>query len=154
LLPENEINPMFIRDDGEAELSELAERCAEVADHYAISATRLRDRRLAEMFADLAQQHGELAAELAEQLRGMGSLPRAPDPDREAAAELLSAMKEVFTGDAASSVLNDQIQREKKLADAAEATLGNPMPEPARASVLKVAQTARAVQEQLSAVRA
>lgn len=145
---------MFIRNDGEAALSELAELCAEVADHYASSATRLGDARLAEMFAELARQHGDLAAELARQLRAMGSLPRAPDPDQETAVELLSAIREMFSSDVATSVLNDQIRREKSLADEAEVTLGNPIPESARASVMKVAQTARAVQEQLAAVRA
>lgn len=145
---------MFIRNDGEAALSELAELCAEVADHYASSATRLGDARLAEMFADLARQHGDLAAELARQLRAMGSLPRAPDPDQETAVELLNAIREMFSSDVATSVLNDKIRREKILADEAEVTLGNPIPESARASVMKVAQTARAVQEQLAAVRA
>ncbi len=144
---------MFIRDDGEAALSELAERCAEVADHYASSAMRLRDGRLANMFEDLARQHHQLAKELADHLRNMDSLPRAPDPDRETAVELISAIKEALSGDVASSVLGDQIDREESLIDAAEAVLDNAIPEPARASVMKVVQMARTAQEQLAASR-
>lgn len=145
---------MFIRDDAEAALSELAEHCAEVADHYVSSAARIRDSRLAEMFEGLAQNHVQLATELADHLRGMGSLPRAPDPDRETALEFLSAIKETLSGNTISSVLDDQIQREKRLAEEAEAALDNSLPEPARASVMKVAQAARSAQHSLAAVHA
>lgn len=144
---------MFIRSDAEAALSELAERCTEVADHYVNSAARLGDGRLADMFEDLARHHADMAKELADHLRSMGSLPRAPDPDRETAVELLSAIRETLSGDTASTVLEDQIQREGRLADEAEAALGKSLPEPARAAVMKVAQGARTARDLLDAVR-
>lgn len=145
---------MFIRNDAEAALSELAEHCAELSDHYVSSATRVHDGQLAEIFEGLAQQHVQLATELADHLRSMGNLPRAPDPDRETAVELLSAIRETLSSIAISSVLDDQIQREKRLAEEAEAALGHSLPEPARASVMKVAQAARSAQHRLAAAHA
>lgn len=114
---------MLLRNDAQVALNQVEERCIEAADHFASSAKRTDDPALIDIFESLARRHNELALRIAEELRHMDDLPKVPDPDREAAVEVLSAVKEFFSGDARATMLEEHISAEKKLIDAVDAAL-------------------------------
>ncbi|MFC7516589.1 DUF2383 domain-containing protein [Herbaspirillum sp. GCM10030257] len=141
---------MLLRNDAQAALNEVEELCIEAADRFASSAKRSNDIVLGEEFKSLAERHNELALEIAEELRRMDDLPKMPDPDREAAVEVLSAVKEFFSGDAQATMLEELIIAETKLADAANAALKTTTSANVEKLLLKAQALAEAAKQRLA----
>lgn len=121
---------MLLRNQQQLALNQVETLCIEAADHYAASARQTDDGGLVELFEELAEHRNRLAAELAEHIRAMDDLPQAPDPDREKADDIISAVKSFFSADTDGSLIQDREEFEYKLAQAAQAALEQPMPEP------------------------
>ena len=114
---------MLLRDDRQVALNVVETLCIETADHYTAAANSIDDAALAHLFNDLAGQRRLLADELAAHIRALDDLPQQPDPDREAAAQALSAIKAFFSGNAKSVLLDERKHAEEKLATAVHAAL-------------------------------
>ena len=143
---------MLLRNDAQVALNEVEELCIEAADHFVSSAKRSDHAVLSEEFESLARRHNELALEIAEELRHMDDLPKMPDPDREAAVEILSAVKEFFSGDARATMLEELIIAETKLADAADAALKTRTSANVEKLLLKAQALAEAAKQRLATI--
>lgn len=117
---------MLLRNDRQAALNQVESLCFETADGYASAAGQASDPGLARLFAGLAQQRRQLAAELATHIRTLDDLPQQPDPDKEAVAHVLAGIKAWLAGDAA--LLDDRERVEDRLADAVRGALGQDLP--------------------------
>lgn len=143
---------MLLRNDVQVALNQVEELCIEAADHFANSVRRSEDPELCALFASLARSHDELARDIAEQLRQMDDLPKAPDPDREVAVEVLSAVKEFFSSDARATMLEEHIIMETRLADAASAALNTATSADVEKLLRKVQALADAAKQSLASI--
>lgn len=143
---------MLLRNDAQVALNEVEELCIEAADHFANSAKRSDDAVLSDVFKSLARSHSEIALEIAEELRHMDDLPKMPDPDREAAVEVLSAVKQFFSGDARATMLEEHIIAETRLIDAVNTALKTPKPANVEKLLVKVQALAEAAKQRLATV--
>lgn len=143
---------MLLRNDAQVALNEVEELCIEAADYFVSCAKRSDDAVLGEEFESLARRHNELALEIAEELRYMDDLPKTPDPDREAAVEVLSAVKEFFSGDARATMLEELIIAETKLADAAGTSLKTHTSANVEKLLLKAQALAEAAKQRLATI--
>lgn len=123
---------MLLRNQQQLALNQVETLCIEAADHYQAAASQTEDPKLIELFEELAEHRNRLAAELASHIRAMDDLPQTPDPDREAASDVMSAIKSFFSADSHDRLIEDREQFEHRVAQAAQAALEKPMPEPTR----------------------
>jgi len=120
---------MLLRNQQQLALNQVETLCIEAADHYTAAARQTDDASLVELFEELAEHRAHLAAELAQHIRAMDDLPQAPDPDREKASDIISAVKSFFAEDSEESLIQDRETFEYRVAQAAQAALEQPMPE-------------------------
>lgn len=120
---------MLLRNQQQLALNQVETLCIEAADHYEAAAHQTDDPKLVELFEELAEHRNRLAAELATHIRAMDDLPQAPDPDRETADDVLSAIKSFFSADGRETLIEDREEFEHRVAEAAQAALQQPMPE-------------------------
>ena len=143
---------MLLRNDAQVALNQVEECCIEAADHFTSSASRSNDPALINILESLARRHNEFALRIAEELRRMDDLPKVPDPDREAAVEVLSAVKEFFSGNARATMLEEHINTESKLTDAVDAALkASPSPD-SQKLLLEVQEFAIETKQRLEAI--
>lgn len=89
----------MLRDDREVALDEVITLCGEAADRYADAAGQVNDAELQALFEEFSGQRRIMAETLSDHLRGLGALPRAPDPDAETAHRLIGRLKAALSSD-------------------------------------------------------
>lgn len=144
---------MLLRNQQQLALNQVESLCIEAADHYAAAASQTDDAKLVELFEELAEHRSRLAAELADHIRAMDDLPQAPDPDRETADDVISAIKSFFSTDADGNLIDERQEFEHRVALAAEAALQQPMPEATRLLLARILAHAEQACQLLSAAR-
>lgn len=127
---------MLLRDERQIALSEVETLCMEAADGYTAAAEKADDAELERLFAELAREHGQLAAELAPHIRALDDLPQTPDPDREAVEQAMTGIRAFFSSDARHVLLADREHCERELEQTARAALHQSLP-PATSAVLQ-----------------
>ncbi len=121
---------MLLRNQQQLALNQVETLCIETADHYEAAARQTDNADLIQLFEELSEHRNHLAAELAYHIRAMDDLPQAPDPDREKADDIISAVKSFFATDTEENLIREREEFEYKLAQAAQAALEQAMPEP------------------------
>ncbi|HYD97006.1 MAG TPA: hypothetical protein VEC01_16880 [Noviherbaspirillum sp.] len=114
---------MLLRDERQTALNAVEKLCLETAHRYETAVKDLADDPLSGVCLTLSEERKRLWDELAVHIRALDDLPQTPDPDREAAVHLLSAIKGLLTGDARAALLADCARLEEALADAIRAAL-------------------------------
>lgn len=113
---------MLLRDERQMAVNEVERLCFEAADYYDDAAGRA-DEALAALFRELADQHRQYAAALAEHIRALDDLPRQPDPDREAFDVVVNSLRALLSGDTRHTLIEERKQTEQALANAAQEAL-------------------------------
>lgn len=114
---------MLLRDERQMAISEVETLCMEAAERYAAAAGKSDDPALKTLFAELAEQHQQFAAALAQHIRADDDLPQPPDPDREAVKEVLTGIKSLLQGGVRDTLLDERQQGEDALANAVRTAL-------------------------------
>jgi uncharacterized protein (TIGR02284 family) len=143
---------MLLRDDRQIALNQVETLCMEAADGYASATGKTADADLAQMFTELAREYGELAAELAEQIRALDDLPKPPDPDRETVEQVLTGIRAFFSGDARGTLLADREQCELEVEEAAREALGHALPPTAEALLRRILSHSAEARQRLQAI--
>ena len=144
---------MLLRDEKQMSVNAVERLCFETADHYEAAASELGGDRLAQVFAGLAEQRQQLAAELAVHIRTLDDLPQQPDPDREAVAHMLSGIKALLSRDMRASLLADCERAEDALIHAVHAALRQDLPPEMHAVLGRILAHAEAAQRELMAAK-
>jgi hypothetical protein len=106
----------ILRTDGQAALNDLLKAARETIDHYR-DATELVDEKVASLFRDISRERRGFIVRLEEAVRASGSLPRVPDPDKEAGEMLLHHVAAMIKSDYAPDVFAQRIDGENNLAE-------------------------------------
>lgn len=144
---------MLLRDDRQMALNAVETLCFETADAYAAAAARADQPEVARLFAGLAAQRKQLAAELAAHIRALDDLPQQPDPDREAMGQVLSGIKALLSGDAHAALIDERMQAEDKLAAAVHDALLQELPSETRAMLERLLAHVVSSKQELAVVR-
>lgn len=144
---------MLLRDDRQVAVNAVETLCFETADGYDAAASTTRTPQLAELFSGFAQQRRTLAAELAAHIRALDDLPQQPDPDREAIGQVLSGIRAMLSANADAALIEERLQAEQKLADAARGALQFDLPAQTRDMLLRIRADADSVQRELDRAR-
>lgn len=144
---------MLLRDNLQMAVNAVETLCFETADGYASAAARTERPEVARLFADLAAQRNQLAAELAAHIRALDDLPQQPDPDREAMVQMLSGIKALLSGDANAALIDERTQAEDKLAAAAHDALLLELPSETRSMLERLLAHVASSKQELAAVR-
>lgn len=145
---------MLLSTPKETALADLGELCRELADFYRDAAALPEAGDLRPALEDAARRHDDAAAEVEARIRAHGALPRMPDPEREALAEAAERLKRLFTADHRDALLEQRMQDETRLLEAAHQALALGPDEPTRACVERVRVLAEAMIERLVVERA
>lgn len=145
---------MLLRDDRQMAVSDVETLCIEAAERYAAAAVKAHETALAGLFAELAQEHRQFAAELARHIRASGDLPQPPDPDKEAVAEMLTGLKGLLRGDVHDTLIDERERAEQALAGAARAALQHAHGADLQALLQAILAHAESVKGRLAALRA
>lgn len=145
---------MLLRDEREMALNDVETLCVEAADHYASAAGRVQDAALAALFEELALQHRQFAAALAQHIRAGGDLPQQPDPDRETMADAFTSIKGLLRGDLRSTLIDDRARSEDAVAAAVRAALAQDVDDALRALLHEVLAHTEAAKDRLDHARA
>lgn len=143
---------MLLRDDLQMAVNAVETLCFETADGYASAATRTDQPEVARLFADLAAQRNQFAAELAAHIRALDDLPQQPDPDREAMGQVLSGIKALLSGDAHAALIDERMQVEDKLAAAAHDALRHELPAETRSMLERLLAHVVSSKQELAAL--
>lgn len=144
---------MLLRDDRQVAVNAVETLCFETADSYEAAASQTGTPVLAGLFSGLAQQRRLLAAELAAHIRALDDLPQQPDPDREAIGQVLSGIKALLSGNADAALIEERLQAERKLADAARDAAQFDLPAETRDMLLRIGAHAESAQRELDKAR-
>ena len=144
---------MLLRNQQQLALNQVETLCIEAADHYDAAARQTGDAKLVTLFEELAEHRNRLAEELAHHIRAMDDLPQAPDPDREKADDIISAVKSFFSEDTEDSLIQDREEFEYRLAQAAQAALEQTMPQTTMELLGRIVAHAEEARHLLSAAR-
>ena len=106
----------MLRDDRQIALSGAIEACLHAAHVHDDGAELIGER--APVLRQLAERRREDAEILAEHLRRLGDLPKEPDPEYQAAADLVSHIKAAMAEDDRAEVLARSQDAENALAEA------------------------------------
>jgi hypothetical protein len=105
----------MLRDDRQIALNAAIEACLHAAHIHDDGADRIGEDAAA--LRQLAARRRQDAETLAAHLRLLGDLPVEPDPEYEAATDLLSHIKAAFSGDERGQVLERSQAAEEALAE-------------------------------------
>lgn len=144
---------MLLRNQQQLALNQVETLCIEAADHYEAAARQADNAELVQLFEELAEHRTRLAAELADHIRAMDDLPQAPDPDREKASDIISAVKSFFAEDTEESLIQDRETFEHKVMQAAQAALEQPMPAPTMELLGRIVAHAKEARQLLAAAK-
>ena len=111
----------MLRDDRRIALNDAIEACLHAAHVHEDSADLISEH--AAFLHQLAARRREDAEILATHLRRLGDLPKEPDPEYQAAADLVSHIKAALAEDEPATVLARSQQAEDALAEALEGLL-------------------------------
>jgi len=142
---------MLLRDEKQMSVNAVERLCFETADHYEAAASELGADHLAQVFAALAAERQQLAAELAVHIRALDDLPQQPDPDREAISHMLSGIKALLSGDMRASLVADCERGEEALVSAVHAALRQDLPPEMHAVLRRILAHAESAQRELTA---
>jgi hypothetical protein len=106
----------MLRDDRQIALNDAIEACLHAAHVHEDGAGLISER--ATVLRQLAARRREDAAILAEHLRRLGDLPKEPDPEYQAAADLVSHLKAAIVEDERAEVLARSQEAENALVEA------------------------------------
>jgi hypothetical protein len=106
----------ILRTDGQAALNDLLKAARETIDHYR-DATELVDQNSADIFRAIARERRDFISRLEDAVRASGSLPRVPDPDKEAGEMLIHHVAAMIKSDYAPDVFVQRIEGEESLAE-------------------------------------
>jgi hypothetical protein len=106
----------MLRDDRQTALNAAIEACLHAAHIHDDGADRIGEDAAA--LRQLAARRRQDAETLAAHLRLLGDLPMEPDPEYEAATDLLSHIKAAFSADERGQVLERSQAAEEALAEA------------------------------------
>lgn len=106
----------MLRDDRQIALNNAIEACLHAAHVHEDGADLISER--ATVLRQLAARRREDAEILAEHLRRLGDLPKEPDPEYQAAADLISHLKAAIVEDERAEVLTRSQEAENALAEA------------------------------------
>lgn len=136
-------------------LNDLVVACLEAADGHDAAADILGADPLVDMLRGLAAARRGSAAQLGEQLRALGDLPREPDSDLETFRELAARLKAALAADQRRVLLDERMVAEAHLADTAEVALAQAELSPeTRALVQQIRAAARAAADRLASLGA
>lgn len=135
---------MLLRNNQQLALNNVETLLVQAADHYAASEKKAVDPGLSQLFSGLSEQRSKLAAELADHIRALDDLPQTPDPDMETVGDLLASVKALFSTDERSTLIDDRVQFERKIADAAGAALQEDLPQGAKDLLTRIVADAEA----------
>lgn len=122
----------MLRDDREVALDELITLCGEAADRYADAKTQLSDAELQALFEEFSGQRRAMAETLSDHLRGLGALPRAPDPDAETAHLLIGRIKAALSSDERLTLIEECEHTDGIIATRMAAAADVPLPDETR----------------------
>jgi uncharacterized protein (TIGR02284 family) len=145
---------MLLRNNQQLALNDVETLLVEAADHYAASEKKLKNPELSELFSRLSGQRSTLAAELADHIRAMDDLPQTPDPDMETVGGLLTSVKALFSTDEQSALVDERVQFERKIADAARGALQEDLPQNAKELLTRIVEDAEGAVATLEGMRA
>ncbi len=140
----------MLRDENEVALDEVAETCRAAAEHYRTAGAVAHTSVLADLFRRLEENRRRGAAALEDEIRRMGNLPGAPDPDREALEHLATRLKAAVAADERRALLASCLQMEEKLAAAVDAALDQNLPAPTHALLRRLQTEGSAIREDLT----
>lgn len=124
----------MLRSDREVALNDLLEAADAAARQYEQAAETSRHVELAALFAELAPTRRLLERRLTERIRGLGALPHAPDPDREAARQVVARLRAALSPDEERTLIEECEEADRRLAERmAEALALGPAAEQAEA---------------------
>ena len=106
----------MLRDDRQIALGGAIEACLHAAHVHEDGADLISER--ATILRQLAARRREDAEILAEHLRRLGDLPKEPDPEYQAAADLVSHLKAAIVEDERAEVVARSQEAENALAEA------------------------------------
>jgi hypothetical protein len=145
---------MLLNTPKEAALAEVGELCRELADYYRDAAEAEQPEALRALLRSLAGSHDHAAAEIEARVRATGELPRMPDPEREALAEMAERIKGLFADDQRDALLEARMHDETRLLDAVHEALAHQPDEQTRDALVRVRGLAQESIERLVAERA
>jgi uncharacterized protein (TIGR02284 family) len=144
---------MLLRNEEQMALNDVESPLVESAHHYETAAGKTHDSQLAQLFAELAQQRRQLAAELAAHIRALDDLPQYPDPDRETVEDLLTSIKTLFSQDERNTLLDEREQFEDTLAKSVETALQHALAQNTKTLLERILSNVEAAKHRLSAAR-
>lgn len=143
----------MLRSELQIALNDVEVACQEAADGHEWAADFVPDPQLADFLRETAGQRRALADALAEQLVGLGDLPREPDSDLETVRDLVARIKAAFSPDERSALLEDRAAAETHLEACTRTALGrDDLPDETRALLQQILESARAAKERMVTV--
>jgi uncharacterized protein (TIGR02284 family) len=144
----------MLRTELQAVLNDVVAAAQEAAEgHEAAAEMVVGDPELAGMLRDLAQARRAAAEDLADEVRRLGDLPRAPNADLEAVREALTFVKAAFSLDEGRTVVEDRAHAEAALGEAVATALAHPeLPQTARRRLEALDAEIREAHRQLQAL--
>ena len=126
----------MLRDERQTALNAAVEACLYAAHVHQEGADLIgEDSAPLRQLAALRRQDAET---LAAHLRGLGDLPKEPDPEYEAAADLLSHIKAALAEDERAQAIARSQDAEDRLAAALEAVLAHDLPPACRGDIERI----------------
>lgn len=142
----------MLRTEVQTLLNDVEAACQETADGHEAAAEMVESPELAALLRELAQARRAAAEDLAEEVRRLGDLPRAPDSDLEALREAVTFVKAAFSLDEDRTVLEDRARAEAALGATVARALAHPeLRETARLRLQALARDIEAARGRLEA---
>lgn len=141
----------MLRTELQTALNDVIVACEDVADAYENAASVVEDEAIAQTFLDIARARHAAAEELAEHLRALGDLPRAPDSDYETVRDALMRVKAALSAAELEALVEELRAADEGLEQTVMTALERPdLPARARDVLLQVQDDVRAAKERLA----
>lgn len=144
----------MLRTELQTAMNDVIVACEDVADGHENAAEFIEDEAIARTLLDIAAVRCTAAEELAEHLRELGDLPKAPDSDYETVRDALARFKAALSPDERETIIGERLAAEQALGEAVMRALERPeLPDRTREVLLQLLDDVRAAQEQLAGLR-
>lgn len=120
----------YILSDTEVALNEILVACQQSIDYYEDTLTGIRDEKSIRTINNILEQRKQFSTDLEEIILDLGSLPSAPDPDKETGELIIEKVAASLSENDTNYIIANRIEAEKHILSLLDLTKNSDLKEP------------------------